>query len=153
MFFNIINLYKKNFKKLETILNYFKNKTLGSVESFTGGLFAERITAKKGASTFFKGSLITYSNEIKKKFGILSNKNVISKNTALLMAKKGKEILNVDVCVAFTGNAGPKTLENKPVGLVYIAINNNVYEKYFKGSRISIRKQSVKFAIEKLIKL
>ena len=134
-------------------MNYFKNKTLGSVESFTGGLFAERITSQKNASLFFKGSLVTYSGEIKKIFGIPINKGVINKNVALSMAKVGKKILNVDVCVAFTGNAGPKALENKPVGLVYIAINNKVYEKNFKGTRISIRKQAVKFAIRKLINL
>jgi nicotinamide-nucleotide amidase len=137
------------------ILNYFKlkNKTLGSVESFTGGLFAKTITSKPGASLFYKGSLITYSNEVKETFGISTINGTINKKTALLMAKKGKKILKVDVCVSFTGNAGPKTLDDKPIGIVYIAINKKVYELKFKGTRKKIREKAVKFAIKKLNKL
>ena len=42
-----------------------KGLTLGSVESFTGGLFAKTITDVSGASQVFKGSLVTYSKELK----------------------------------------------------------------------------------------
>ena len=40
-------------------------RTLGSVESFTGGLFAETITSVSGASHFYKGGLVTYASEEK----------------------------------------------------------------------------------------
>ena len=42
-----------------------KHLTLGSVESFTGGLFASEITSICGASSFFKGSVVTYATEEK----------------------------------------------------------------------------------------
>ena len=89
-------------------------KTLGSVESFTGGLFASTIISNPGASSFFKGSIITYHDAIKSKLGIDISNGVVNKKVALEMAKKGKEFLGVDICVSFTGEAGPKPKE-KPV--------------------------------------
>ncbi len=125
-------------------------KTLGSVESITGGLFATTITNKPGASAFFKGTIVSYSNEIKEKLGIDISNGVVNKDVALAMAQKGKEFLGVDVCVSFTGNAGPSALEGQPVGKVFIAINESVFEKDFKGTREEIRKQCVDFVLENI---
>ena len=125
-------------------------KTIGSIESFTGGLFASTIVSKSGCSSFYKGGIIAYSNKIKQKFNIDTSKGVINKEVAMEMSLKGKEFLNVDICVSFTGNAGPSVIENKPIGLVYIAINEKVYELYLKGSRNKIQKDAVEFALKKL---
>ncbi|MGL4252292.1 MAG: CinA family protein [Metamycoplasmataceae bacterium] len=130
-------------------------KTFASIESFTGGMFSSKIISIPGASDFFKGSLVAYSNEIKEKFGINTSNGVVNKIVAQEMALRGKEYFNVDYCFAFTGNAGPSSLENKEVGLVFVAINNQVHELQLTGSRDEIRKQSVEFAFkifEKLIK-
>ena len=124
--------------------------TIGSVESFTGGAFATSIVSIPNASRVFKGSLITYSNEIKEKLGIDISRGVINKDVAIQMALKGKEWLGVDYCFAFTGNAGPSSMESKNVGLVYIAINDEVYELNFQGNRSEIINLAVKFAMEKL---
>lgn len=128
-------------------------KTLGSVESITGGLFASKITSIPGASKYFKGSMVTYSNEIKEKLGIDTSKGVINKEVALAMAKKGKEFLGVDICVSFTGNAGPEAMDNEPVGKVFIAINDKVYEKNFQGTREEIRSKAVSFALSEIKEL
>ncbi len=128
-----------------------KNFTLASVESFTGGLFAATIVEKPGSSKYFKGSIVTYHNDVKDKLGVNVENGVINSNTALEMAKKGKEFFNVDYCIAFTGNAGPSAMEDKPVGLFYIAINNQVYEFFYPNlSRNEIRKKAVEIAIKKL---
>ncbi len=128
-----------------------KNFTLASVESFTGGLFAATIVEKSGSSKYFKGSIVTYHNDVKDKLGVNVANGVINSNTALEMAKKGKEFFNVDYCIAFTGNAGPSAMEDKPVGLFYIAINNQVYEFFYPNlSRNEIRKKAVEIAIKKL---
>lgn len=128
-------------------------KTLGSVESITGGLFAAKITELPGASKYFKGSLVTYASELKEKFGIDTSSGTVNKEVALAMAKIGKEILNVDICVSFTGNAGPELLDNQPLGKVFIAINDKVYEKNFHGTRIQIRKMCIDFALAKIKQL
>ena len=97
-----------------------KGRTLGSVESFTGGLFAKEITSVSGASHFFKGALVTYATEEKNRLLGISYKDidefgVVSKEVAAQMASNGKKLLNVDYCVSFTGNAGPSAMEGKPV--------------------------------------
>lgn len=128
-----------------------KNKTIASIESFTGGAFSYEFIKHPGASNFFKGSLIAYSNEIKEKFGIRTSNGVVNKNTAKEMAILGKKYFNVDYCISFTGNAGPNALDNKEVGLIYIGINENVFEIRFKNlSRNEIILESISFAIEKL---
>ena len=129
-----------------------KKLTVGSVESFTGGLFASTIISKPGASEFFKGSVVTYWSEIKEKLGVDTSNGVINKAVALEMAAKGKEFLGVDICISFTGNAGPKETEGKPVGTVFIAINEKVLELNLKGSRNEIREEAVQIALEELKK-
>lgn len=138
-----------------------KGLTLGSVESFTGGLFAQSITAFSGASRFYKGGLVTYATEEKVRLlGIcqtdVDKYGVISKEIAYQMAEKGRESLDVDYCISFTGNAGPGAMEGKQVGEVYIGIadKNNVetYAFLLKGSRQDIQNEGVKNALEILKK-
>lgn len=134
-----------------------KGLTLGSVESFTGGLFAREITKIPGASKFYKGALITYATEEKIRLlgidkSLVDQFGVVSKECAYEMAKKGKEILNVDVCVSFTGNAGPDTMENKPCGEIYIGVSIKdrtlTYPYLFKGDRNSIQEEAVRLSYE-----
>ena len=143
----------------EEINKLFRDKglTLGSVESFTGGLFAKSMTEVAGASHFYKGGLVTYATEEKNRllgipYNVIDQFGVVSKEVATLMAVNGKKALNVDFCISFTGNAGPSAMENKPVGLVYIGLafydKVEVYEFNLKGSRNDIQKEGVKNALE-----
>ena len=148
---------------VQTINKLFREygRTLGSVESFTGGLFAREITAVPGASHFFKGALVTYASEEKNRIlGIsyqdIDQYGVVSREVAAQMASNGQKLLNVDYCVSFTGNAGPDAMEGKPVGLVYIGVaiydRIEVYELHLLGSRDDIQKEGVKNALEILEK-
>ena len=132
-------------------------RTLGSVESFTGGLFAETITSVPGASHFYKGGLVTYATEEKNRllgipYETIDEHGVVSKEVAAAMASNGQKLLNVDYCVSFTGNAGPSAMENKPVGLVYIGLaiydHVEVYEFNLSGDRKNIQKEGVINALE-----
>ena len=131
--------------------------TLGSVESFTGGLFAKEITAVSGASKFYKGGLVTYATEEKARLLGISKKDieqfgVVSKEIALQMAVNGRDLLDVDVCVSFTGNAGPDAMEGKPVGEIYIGLSSKdesiVFPFMLKGSRNSIQEEGVNNALD-----
>ncbi len=108
-----------------------KGLTLGSVESFTGGLFAEEFTQLEGASKVFKGGLVTYSKESKVDLlGIpeeyINENGAVSWEVCQQMALKGAKVLKTDVTVAFTGNAGPGKEEGKAgVGETYSAIVYN----------------------------
>ena len=134
-------------------------RTLGSVESFTGGMFASQMTAISGASHFYKGGLVTYATEEKNRLlGIsydeIDQYGVVSQEMAARMAINAQRILNVDYCVSFTGNAGPSAMEGKPVGEIYIGIA--VYDKVevhaflLKGDRKSIQEEGVKNALDLL---
>jgi PncC family amidohydrolase len=150
---------------LETIkeLALSKKLTLGTVESITGGSIAAALTSIPGASSFFKGSLVTYKNEIKHqvakiKLSQLKKYGSISKEVGLSLAEQGKKILHVDICLSITGNAGPQPIEDKPVGEVFITVigPNIVKQEYFlfAGDREAIRKQAVEeglIMIEKML--
>lgn len=138
-----------------------KNLTIGSVESFTGGKFASAITSVPGASNVFKGALVTYWNEIKENVlninpNIINKYGACSKEVGYEMAEKGRKILNVDICVSFTGNAGPLPMENKPVGEVFIGINYNDNIEVFKynldGDRSVIQTKAIELAFEEIKK-
>lgn len=150
---------KNKFKKLkisyfDIIISNMKKVTIASIESFTGGLFASSIVSKPGASDYFKGSIVAYSNDIKNKLGIDTKNGVINKDVALEMSKKGKEFFNVDYCFSFTGNAGPNAMEEKDVGLIYIAVNENVFEFFWPNmNRNEIRAKAVDFALKELEKI
>jgi nicotinamide-nucleotide amidase len=101
---------------------------IGTVESCTGGALAHSIMAIAGASDYFSGSFLTYSNELKKRLVGVSETNLtefgaVSKEVVEQMAANGREKLGVDVCVSSSGVAGPNGgTTQKPVGLVFIAI-------------------------------
>lgn len=148
---------------MEDIKKYFVDKglTLGSIESFTGGLFAATITKIPGASNFFKGSIVTYATEEKERLlGIshidVEKYGVVSKEIAEQMAVYGRDLLDVDVCVSFTGNAGPSAMENKKVGEIYIGVATNegveVFPFILNGNREQIQQEAVAIAIKKILK-
>lgn len=136
---------------MEELLKLLKEKhlTLGSVESMTGGMFASCFTSIPGASYVYKGSLITYCIEEKIKLAgvkkeIIDKYSVVSEEVSKEMAKGGKNVLDVDICVSVTGNAGPTSdIGGKPVGEVHIAIayKNKIFHKKLclKGDRNHIR--------------
>ena len=149
---------------VEKVNSYLRERglTLGSVESFTGGLFAQQITSVGGASKFYKGGYITYATEEKVNLLLIPQSEVdkygvVSKEIAYHMANNARQLLKVDVCVSFTGNAGPEAMEGKPVGEVHIGIatkeSAQVYSLLLKGNRNEIQAQAVDFALEKLLKI
>ena len=150
--------------KVEQVNKYLREKglTLGSVESFTGGLFAQSITSVSGASKFYKGGYITYATEEKVNLLLIPQTEVdkygvVSREIAYHMANNARQLLKTDVCVSFTGNAGPEAMEGKPVGEVHIGIataeSAQVYSLLLKGNRNEIQQQAVDFALEKLLKI
>ena len=136
-----------------------KGRTLGSVESFTGGGFARVITSVSGASHFFKGALVTYATEEKNRLLGISYKDidefgVVSKEVAGQMASNGKKLLNVDYCVSFTGNAGPEAMEGKPVGEIHIGVafldKAQVFSFNLEGTREEIQEKAINIAFDLL---
>jgi nicotinamide-nucleotide amidase len=104
-----------------------RNEMMASAESCTGGHLAAKITKIPGSSTFYKGSIIAYSNSIKTSLLHVSEKTLeqhgaVSEQTVIEMAKNLQKIMQVEGSIATSGIAGPTgASDDKPVGLVWVA--------------------------------
>lgn len=107
-----------------------KNKTMSTAESCTGGYIAHLITAYTGASNIYKGSIISYDNEIKIKSlqvsaATLQKVGAVSEEVVREMAAGALASLNTDYTVAVSGIMGPDGgSPEKPVGTVWVAVGD-----------------------------
>ncbi len=116
-----------------------ENKTISTAESCTGGKIAQLLTAKAGASQFFKGGVVSYASEIKTEVlgiteSLLNQYSVVSAEVAKQMAINVKNIMKTDYAIATTGNAGPtKGDTSAEIGTVFIALatpNDIIVEEF-----------------------
>lgn len=155
--------------KPEEILGQFllENKlTIATAESCTGGLLSSKLTDVSGSSEYVKLNFVTYANEAKHNilgvsWDILNNYGAVSEECAYAMAEGLQKATNCYVALCTTGIAGPTGgSENKPVGLIYIALkyNNIITVKEVKLSpdlpRVKMKEefanQALNFAISTL---
>jgi PncC family amidohydrolase len=137
-----------------------KSLIIGTVESATGGRIADRLTNMPGSSDYFKGSVVAYSNETKTglvgvKKATLEDHGAVSERTALEMARGGRRLLDVDICVSNTGIAGPAgSTPSKPVGLFYLGLaaeDTSFSEtRIFPGDREGNKRDAVEAALDML---
>jgi len=123
--------------------------TMAAAESCTGGLVAHRITNVAGASRYFLGGLITYTNEakinlLKVEAKLLEEYGAVSAETARAMARGVKRVCGTDLGLGVTGLAGPGGgTPASPVGLVYWAVTFKdktwVEHEIFSGNREEIK--------------
>ena len=100
--------------------------SLGTAESATGGMVAERITSVPGASAVFVGSVVAYTPALKTALlgvptELIEEEGVVSEEVALAMAEGGAARLGAEVVVAVTGSAGPEP-DGAPVGTMVVAV-------------------------------
>lgn len=116
-----------------------QSQTISTAESCTGGKIAQMLTSVAGASHYFRGSVVSYSEESKIKLlgveaDLIKKHDVVSAEVASAMAKGIQKILKTDYAIATTGNAGPTTeLGKAEVGTVFIALAtpNTVFVEKF----------------------
>jgi nicotinamide-nucleotide amidase len=130
----------------EIIINVLseKCKTLGVAESCTGGYISHLLTSIPGSSKCFKGSIVSYCNDVKESqlfvpAELIEKFGAVSKEVAIAMAEGARRALKTEYSLAVTGIAGPSGGTNdKPVGLVYIAVSSEsetLCEKHLFGDR------------------
>jgi nicotinamide-nucleotide amidase len=104
------------------------HRTIATAESCTGGLLAARLTELAGASDYFNGGLVVYSNDAKvSQAGVprelIDAHGAVSAEVARALADGARARLGADVGVGITGVAGPGGgTEEKPVGLVWLSV-------------------------------
>ena len=137
-----------------------KGLSIAVAESCTSGIISSKITSIPGSSSYFKGGVIAYQNEIKIELlgvseALIAKNTEVSAEVVSQMAKAVKKKFVADYSVATSGYAGPTggTLNN-PIGTVFIAISNlintEVNRFVFKGSRESIVNQASEKSLELL---
>ncbi|MEM9531758.1 MAG: nicotinamide-nucleotide amidohydrolase family protein [Pseudomonadota bacterium] len=136
---------------------------LAAAESCTGGWIGRVATDVAGSSTWFEGSLVTYSNALKQRWlgvtpEVLTHHGAVSAAVARQMADGACEASGCPVSVAVTGIAGPDGgSETKPVGTVWFGFTvpgNGVTEMCcFAGDREAVRRQTVGHALNRLREL
>ena len=112
-------------KGIQEIL-YSSDKTLGTAESCTGGRIAEAIIAVPGASDYFKGGIVSYTNEVKENLlkvshEVLEEQTAVCEEVAREMVLGAIDALGVDFVISATGVAGPTGgTPAIPVGTIWI---------------------------------
>ena len=139
-----------------------KSKTLAIVESCTGGKLAEIFTQHAGASSFFKGGMITYATQTKIDIlgvseALINEHSVVSKEVAEAMAVQCRLLYKSDYAISTTGTAGPtKGDSNAEVGTVFIALatKEGVFSKKYDlgNNRTRVINKAVNKALEQLQK-
>jgi nicotinamide-nucleotide amidase len=105
-----------------------RGMTLACAESLTGGGLGERITAVPGASSYFLGSAVTYSNDAKRTIlgvsaSTLADPGPVSRACAAEMASGARRAFGADLAVALTGAAGPEAHGGAEPGQVWIGLD------------------------------
>ena len=137
-----------------------KGVSIAVAESCTAGLIASKLTSLPGSSSFFKGGVVAYQNEIKTKIlgvrqSIIDEKTEVSVEVVNQMAKSVLEKFDANFAIATTGYAGPAGGTNKnPIGTVFIAIASVVgvvvSRFVFLGDRQSVVNQASESALSLL---
>jgi PncC family amidohydrolase len=133
-----------------------KNQRAAFAESCTGGMVSAAITSVPGSSRVLDLSIVTYSNQAKIEYTdvtqeVLGKHSAVSSQTAQLMAQGIRARANADIGIGITGIAGPDGgTDEKPVGTVYIAVNDRIEHCVFTGDRQQVREQTTRQALEML---
>ena len=134
-------------------------KTLGLAESCTGGLASHLVTTAPGSSDYFRGSVVVYSNDLKKSLlnipeSVLKKNGAVSGAAAKHMAGNVRRILHTDIGLGITGIAGPSGgSRRKPVGLVFIAIADSSQVRVIKNRFFGTRGEITAAAAHKALDL
>lgn len=149
-----------------TIVERFTNRTitLATCESITGGGIGATLTSVPGASTVYRGGLITYARELKVSLAgvdeeLVEREGVVNELTALQMALGAQRACDSEWAIATTGVAGPSKADGQDVGTVWIAVvgprigvTQQQYTElcHFDGDRAEIREATTRRALEML---
>ncbi|HET8753153.1 MAG TPA: nicotinamide-nucleotide amidohydrolase family protein, partial [Salinimicrobium sp.] len=139
-----------------------KGLFLASAESCTGGALAATFTTHPGASSCFKGGIVSYATVSKSEVlqvpeDIIEKYSVVSAEVAEEMAKRAKDLFKTDFALSTTGNAGPtKGDSDAEVGTVFIGLSTpkKTYSKkfIFGNNRDQVVDKAVYQAFEMILK-
>lgn len=138
---------------------YDSGKTIGTAESCTGGRIAETIIAAPGASRYFKGGIISYTNEVKEDLlhvshEVLETQTAVCEEVARQMVVGACNALKCDYALAATGVAGPTGgTPETPVGTIWLAYGSKDDVRTYKLTRDNGRDINLSVATTTIFRL
>ena len=97
--------------------------TVATAESLTSGQVAAHLGAASGSSSWFRGGVVAYDDQVKYKVLDVPRGPVVSEDCGSAMAEGVRRLLDADVAVALTGVGGPDEQDGEPPGTVYVAVS------------------------------
>ncbi|MEO6844424.1 MAG: CinA family nicotinamide mononucleotide deamidase-related protein [Ginsengibacter sp.] len=125
------------------------NETISTAESCTGGAIASLITSVPGASAYFQGSIVSYSNDVKQsllnvKKDTLEKYGAVSEETVKEMLSGLLQKMNTTFGIAVSGIMGPDGgTDDKPVGTVWLAVGSKEGQKTYHLKQRFERKKNI----------
>lgn len=145
-------------KQLQELF-YNNGKTLATAESCTGGRIAEAIISIPGASNYFKGSIISYTNDVKERLlhvshDVLEKQTAVCEEVAKEMVVGACEALQSDFAVSATGVAGPSGGTREiPVGTIWLGYGSKDDVRTFLLTEDNGRDLNLAIATNKVLRL
>ncbi|MEV6595327.1 CinA family protein [Actinoplanes sp. NPDC051346] len=137
-----------------------RGQTLAVAESLTGGLLAATVVEIPGVSSVFRGGVVVYATDLKHVLAgvpedLLDERGPVDADVARAMAEGVRSRCDADWGLATTGVAGPEPQDDKPVGMVFVAVagpdRTQVRQLKLDGSRADIRHETMTSALALLV--
>jgi nicotinamide-nucleotide amidase len=158
---SVFSSHGESLEEVVLLMLGLRSLTLAAAESCTGGLLAQRLTAIPGSSRYFLGGAVVYSDALKTAFAgvpadLIATTGPVSAPVARALADGIRDRTGASIAIAITGIAGPTPGTgpdaNKPIGLVYVALADDlgtqVKELHIMGDRDRIRWWATQHALE-----
>lgn len=145
----------------EQVASLLKHRSVAVAESCTGGLMSARLTDRPGASEYFAGGVVAYSNQAKESLAgvdpaLIQRVGAVSDEVAEALADGARERFGAELGIGITGIAGPDGgTPDKPVGLVCFCISaadgrRMTRHAQLPGARADVRERAVTVAMHLL---
>ena len=157
------HVFARDQETMEEVVGRFlvnRGDSLSAAESLTGGGIAERITSVPGASRYFRGAVVAYSDDVKKDLlGVrketLEIQGAVSAETAAEMARGARRAFGTTWAVSATGYAGPEGGgPDRPPGTIFLGLAGPEMETTrgltLPGSRQTVRTRAARTALDML---
>ncbi len=130
-------------------------RTVATAESLTSGLIAQRLGASPAASSWFRGGLVSYHDQVKHGVLGVDPGPVVTEKAARQMAQGVGRLLDADLAVSTTGAGGPDPQDDQPPGTVFIAIRSrgreDVREYHYDGDPEDVVQRATQAGLELLL--
>ncbi len=131
--------------------------TVAVAESLTAGNVAAALGAAPDSAVWFRGAVIAYSTEVKRRVLDVPDVPVVSEVAARAMAEGVRSLLDADLAVATTGVGGPGPQDGEPEGSVWFCVCSRDHvetsHRQFDGDPAEVLDQSVRYALELLLSM